>query len=422
MEKTYLPPITPPSNKSVATEEYWSWSPSSNIQNKGDNLVPPSSFLNASDSPKDLCSSSSPDLNSLDTPGSDIHLSLPSVRSIDMKECNESPSHFYCSSDSTRAYNKIPPSVSCSTFSLEGYDRKHSAFSGGTFTKIGYNTNPLSLSSSLNPSYTPATLFPLKRKRGVDTLSLTVKNISYNIYISDRESDFELDDENFELPLAKRAKYHHRRKIITASGEAEYHSPVCQMHAELDISLPVHGCKNCTRVEKLLSVYATWYDIFRKSNRKEKDSCSFNSRRAWDKLRCKLANYKVKMDKSVQVPASPLRERSSEDAPLKRKLSVRIDPSTIPDPAVYRSETEFRRTTKNYIPGRHADTSGGGFLNTSKPGKQTLDEWKSPPLLPTHQFKNTLRPCLRRRNNSKFEPYPNNHFSDLHVPGPPPVL
>ncbi|MCJ1416156.1 hypothetical protein MMC32_002491 [Xylographa parallela] len=413
MQKTYLPPSTPSSNKSVTTEEYWLWSPSRNMKNKGGSLVSPSLIPKVPDSSKDLGSSSASGHNSLDVSGSDNHSSLPSVRPTDMKEYNESPSYFNCSSKTTSAYNESAPPVPCSTFSLKGYDhKKPSAFSGGPFNKTECNTNSISLPLSPDSLYTPAALFPLKRKHGVDTLSSTVKNISYNIYISGRESDLEIDDENFGLPLAKRAKHHHSRKIINGSGEAEYHFPVCQMHAERDISLPVRGCRNCTHVETMLSVYANWYQIFRKNNRKAKDSCSLNSRKAWDELRCKLANYKFKIDKTVQVPASPLREHSSDDAPLKRRLSVRIDPATIPDPAVYRREPEFRRTTKTYIPGRYADTSGGGFLDTSKPGMQTLDEWESPPLLPLGRMKNTLRPCLRRRNNSKLEPYSNGDLSD----------
>ncbi|MCJ1318845.1 hypothetical protein MMC15_004177 [Xylographa vitiligo] len=391
MDKTYSRPSTPPSKTSATAEEYWFWSPSRDIQNKGDNLVSPSSIPEVSTS-KTMGSSSSSVDESPGATGPDNSYSPPKFQAFDMIGYNSG-----------------------------GYDNDSSTFFGGSFNRRGYNTDPFSSPISFNPSYTPGTLSPLKRKRGLDTLSLTVTNTSYNIDISDRNNDVEIDDENFELPQAKKAKYHHRTKIITGSGEAEYCFPICQMHAELDISLPVRGCGDCARVETMLSLYAESYQRFRQSIRKEENFFSINSRKAWDKLRCKFANYKFEMDKAVQVSASPpLGKRSRRDTHSKCRLPVQIDPANIPNAEVYRRDIEYRRGSKSYVPGKHADKSGNGHLNTSDPKKQKLDEWKSPPVLPPRRVRNSACPCLRRRNHSQFESYCNHLGDSSHVPNSPP--
>ncbi|MCJ1288003.1 hypothetical protein MMC26_007356 [Xylographa opegraphella] len=243
----------------------------------------------------------------------------------------------------------------------------------------------------------PFSLSPPKRKRGVDTLSSYVKNTRYTVYISDRLADLEDNEEDMDLPSAKRIKLHHKTKIITASGNEEFHSSVCQLHAGLDTSLPVRECEDCTRVNKILSLYLEKYQIYLVSIVKEDKALEWTLRKAWDKSRCQFANHRLEEDNTIQVPASPLfRERLSSK---RRKRPVRINLSDISEPAVYRSQVEFRRNTKKYKPGKYADTSGSGFLNTSNPEQQRLDGWKSPSLLPLRRVKNPLRSCLKRRRD-----------------------
>ncbi|MCJ1296772.1 hypothetical protein MMC34_008339 [Xylographa carneopallida] len=298
-------------------------------------------------------------------------------------------------------YSKSPSCFSRSSFGSGGDHTSPPHFFRSTKKFRDFNTR----SSSPPPRfsvYQPEHLSPLKRKRGIDTLSSSVKNPDFSIYISGRNDNFGVDKEDAELPPAKKVKVHHMTKIITGSGEVEHHPAVCPVHAALDISLPVRGCEDCIRVEKLLGLYIERYQAFRGTIRKADEFYSSFARKTWDKSRLAFAKYRFEVDKArIQVPASPLSRHSASTKPRPaRRPSVRFDHSALTDSSLYRRDGAFRRGLSTYVPGRHADTSGSGFLNTCDPKKQNFDEWRSPPLQPPRRVQDPTASCRKRCHDS----------------------
>ncbi|MCJ1398397.1 hypothetical protein MMC11_001595 [Xylographa trunciseda] len=303
------------------------------------------------------------------------------------------------------AQDKVPSCFSISSYKhgVNNSSPPFGHFAGSTREYNSSSSAPVPCYSSYKPSHSS----PLKRKRGLDRISSTVKNVNFSVYISDRNGDFELDEEDTELPPVKKSKMHHMIRIITGSGEVEYHARVCQLHNGLDISLPVRDCQDCFRVDGILDLYLSRYQRFRCAIRKANEVFSRNSRRAWDKSRLAFANYKFEVDKAtVQVPASPpSRQRSSTNTLPRRKASVQIALSALTDSSQYRRDIAYRRSLPSYTPGKHTDTSGNGLLNTCNPRKQKLEEWQSPPLLPPRRVPTAARSCLKRCSDSRCEPY-----------------
>ncbi|MCJ1292304.1 hypothetical protein MMC34_003854 [Xylographa carneopallida] len=336
-------------------------------------------------------------IDAINSPKNVIYRWPTTASSFESSQLQSSPFPVSSSSNKTSTYDASSPLSSSSEFLSNGCDQDEARFLGFSGEVGGY------VNTSRCKVCTPSALSSLKRKRGVDTLSATVENPSYNIDISHRTLGFEDIEEDIEMPPAKRAKYHHKIEITSGSGAVEYHDPVCNVHAALDISLPVDDCKECRHVHSMLVLYWTLCQKFRKSMRKAHRFFDGKTRREWDKLRCKFVNHKLKREKAMtQVPASPpLQEGSSAQNSSVRRQGVQIDSSAHSICTQYRTLHEFRRKSSSYIPGKYADTSGSGFLNTCRPERQNLDEWKWPPLEPLRRVENTVRPCLKRRRESR---------------------
>ncbi|MCJ1391364.1 hypothetical protein MMC18_004227 [Xylographa bjoerkii] len=211
------------------------------------------------------------------------------------------------------AYDRSSPRFDSSSFGSGGYNKSapHPFFSSETSAECGSSSLA---SPPCYSTYKPANLSPLKRKRESDTLSATLNDASYSVYISNRNKDHEAAGKSTESPPSKKAKLHHKAQITTGSGEVEYHAAVCEdHHASRDISLPVRECDACRRIDRILALYLSRYQQFRHLIRKAENLVNkANARSWWDRSRCALANYKADMEKArIQVPAFSAKESSN---------------------------------------------------------------------------------------------------------------
>ncbi|MCJ1398398.1 hypothetical protein MMC11_001596 [Xylographa trunciseda] len=222
-------------------------------------------------------------------------------------------------------------------------------------------------STSTSPSQVPF----LKRKRGIDTFSSTVRNTKDSIFRFDRDI-LELEAEKAEQPKTKKTKLHNKKKIVTGPGEVEYYDAVCQVHVSADISLPRSRCKECRRVSRIIrkenDLYAAWLLFKHKGNKATVEGNNTMCR--WRRTRRVLANFKIELVNArwaIQVRQPPLGSSRPGLAINSTRKSVRFDPACLTDQDRYRQRNSFKRKSRHYKPGKYSAPEGGSWENTSKP-------------------------------------------------------
>ena len=254
-----------------------------------------------------------------------------------------------------------PLSESSSSDALSAYDSNN--HSKGT---------PPHSPTPLQPCVITTSQFsPLKRKRGVGTFSSTITHTNFSVFISDQDT-LALEANEAEQPKTKKAKLHHKKQIVTGSGDIEYFTAICHVHASEDISIPVAHCKRCRRTNSIirdeLDVYEAWLP-FKHQNNKANIEWR-NAMHRWLKTRRALANCKMKLEKaqsSTPVPDSPLAPSRSSPAAVPTRKSVRFDPACLTDEDGYRKQSRFRRESRHYKPGKYTAPEGESWENINEP-------------------------------------------------------
>ncbi|MCJ1288002.1 hypothetical protein MMC26_007355 [Xylographa opegraphella] len=221
--------------------------------------------------------------------------------------------------------------------------------------------------TTLNPNScnSLAQVLSRKRKRDVDTLWSTVRNETFSVFISDH-----LGNEEAGLPMRKKVQLHHKKQIVTGSGDVEYFDVVCQIHDSQDISLPMSHCRECGRVNRIINdeikAYEAWLPFQHKGNKG--DIVWKQAMRRWLKTRQALANHKVELEDTRSTTqarrSTPLCSNSFSAADSARK-SVRYEPACLTDENGYRKQDRYRRKSRHYIPGRYSAPEGETWKNTS---------------------------------------------------------
>ncbi|MCJ1292306.1 hypothetical protein MMC34_003856 [Xylographa carneopallida] len=151
----------------------------------------------------------------------------------------------------------------------------------------------------------------------------------------------------------------------------DFSTPYCQACLEDSLAIPNHtaAMDNYLRHDDL-----DLDDPDRHDARRRLDLARID--RAHHEYNCEDRNRGLLASRPAHLQPIPL---TREQRDFLHGPSARIDTSTQHvDEEYYRDSGEYRRCTSEYLPGRYADTSGQGYLNTSDPaaGRRRARRWR----------------------------------------------